>query len=140
MEESRKLRMEQIAEIQENKDFRSQTLELQRSGARQIQKILKETGILHTLIQSADKANYTTLIERQKIRLLRYIPTYNYTASLRRARALRCEGTCSWLLNRSEFQTWVDQTGPKHLWCHGIRKAHPNHTWCLYAAYSANSC
>jgi hypothetical protein len=47
--------MEQIAEIQENKDFRSQqTLELQRSGARQIQKILKETGNLHMLKQRAD--------------------------------------------------------------------------------------
>ncbi|KAF2681224.1 hypothetical protein K458DRAFT_82442 [Lentithecium fluviatile CBS 122367] len=102
IEENRKLRMEQIAEIQENKDFRSQqTLKLQRSGARQIQKILKET-------------------ERQKIRLLRNIPTHDYTTSLRRARALRCEGTCSWLLNRSEFQTWIDQTGPKHLWCYGI--------------------
>ena len=49
IEENRNLRTEQIAEIQENRDFRSQqSLELQRSGARQIQKILKETGNLHT--------------------------------------------------------------------------------------------
>jgi hypothetical protein len=68
------------------------------------------------------------LIERQKIRLLRLIPTHDYTTSLRNARELRCEGTCSWLLSRSEFQTWIDQTGPKHLWCYGIRKALPNHT------------
>jgi hypothetical protein len=55
IEENKKLRMEQIAEMQENKDFRSQqTLELQRSGARQIQKILKETGNWHTLMRGAD--------------------------------------------------------------------------------------
>lgn len=45
IEENRKFRMEQIAEIQVNKDFRSQqALELKRTGARQIQKIIKETG------------------------------------------------------------------------------------------------
>ncbi|KAF2803796.1 uncharacterized protein BDZ99DRAFT_163042 [Mytilinidion resinicola] len=102
IEENRTLRIKQIAEIQESRDFRSQqTLALQRSGARQIQKILKEA-------------------ERQKIRLLRYIPSHDYTTSLHHARALRCEGTCCWLLSRSEFQNWVDQTGSKHLWCYGI--------------------
>ncbi|KAF2031340.1 hypothetical protein EK21DRAFT_88059, partial [Setomelanomma holmii] len=102
IEENRKLRMQQIAEFQEYRDFRSQqTLELQRTEARQIQKILKET-------------------EREKIRLLRHVPTHDYTTSFRRARALHCEGTCNWLLSRSEFQTWIDQTGSKHLWCYGI--------------------
>ncbi|KAH8712110.1 hypothetical protein GQ44DRAFT_661085 [Phaeosphaeriaceae sp. PMI808] len=102
IEENRTLRVSQIAEIQENKDFRSQqTLALQRSGARQIQKILKEA-------------------ERQKTRLLRHIPCHDYMASLHRARAVRCEGTCSWILKRSEFQNWIEQIRSKHLWCYGI--------------------
>ncbi|KAF2785963.1 hypothetical protein K505DRAFT_344213, partial [Melanomma pulvis-pyrius CBS 109.77] len=102
VEENRTLRINQIAEIQESRDFRSQqTHALQRKGARQIQRILKEE-------------------ERQKIRLLQRIQNYNYTTSLNRARALRCEGTCSWLLSRLEYQNWIEQTGSKHLWCYGI--------------------
>lgn len=55
IEENRRLRMKQIADIQENRDFRSQqTLELQRSGAREIQKILKKIGDLHTSKQSVN--------------------------------------------------------------------------------------
>ncbi|KAH7132595.1 ankyrin repeat-containing domain protein [Dendryphion nanum] len=102
IEENRVFRMNQVAEIQENKGFRSeQTLALLQSKARQIQKILKET-------------------ERQKIRLLRHIPSHDYMTSLRRAQSLRCEDTCSWLINRPEFIDWVDQKGSKHLWSYGI--------------------
>ncbi|KAF7508070.1 hypothetical protein GJ744_009652 [Endocarpon pusillum] len=102
VEENRTLRQNQVAEIQENKYFRSQqTLALQQTEARQIQKILKEE-------------------ERRKIRLLRQIPNYDYTTSLHRAQALRCEGTSHWLLNRSEFRFWIDQIDLKHLWCYGI--------------------
>lgn len=47
MEENRTLRIKQVAEMHENKDFRSQqTFALQRTEARQIQKILKEEGNL----------------------------------------------------------------------------------------------
>ncbi|KAH0551473.1 hypothetical protein GP486_007313, partial [Trichoglossum hirsutum] len=99
-EENRILRPEQVAEMQENKNFRSQqTLALQRAEARQIQRILREE-------------------ERQKARLLLRIPNYDYAVGLRRARALRCEGTCHWLLNRPEFQNWIDPKGSKHLWCY----------------------
>lgn len=66
------------------------------------------------------------IVERRKIRLLRHVPSYDYTVSLNRARAQRCEGTCSWLLHKSEFQNWIDQKGSKYLWCHGIRTLFPN--------------
>ena len=47
IEENRILRLSQVAETQENKYFRSQqTLALQQTQARQIQKILKEEGNL----------------------------------------------------------------------------------------------
>jgi len=47
IEENRMLRLKQVAEMQENKDFRSQqTLALWQTQARQIQKILKEEGNL----------------------------------------------------------------------------------------------
>ena len=47
IEENRILRLRQVAETQENKHFRSQqTLALQQTQARQIQKILKEEGNL----------------------------------------------------------------------------------------------
>lgn len=91
-----------MAETQQNKSFRSQqTLALQQTQARQIQKILREE-------------------ERQKIRLLRQIPNYDYTIGLRQAQALRCKGTCHWLLNKPEFRGWIDQADSKHLWCYGI--------------------
>jgi hypothetical protein len=69
----------------------------------------------------SNKTNYVTALERQKIRLLQQIPNYDYTTSLRKAQALRYDGTCYWLLNRPEFRDWIDKNGPKHLWCYGIR-------------------
>ncbi|OCK72951.1 hypothetical protein K432DRAFT_430820, partial [Lepidopterella palustris CBS 459.81] len=102
IEENRMLRLQQVDEMQENKYFRTQqTLALQHTQARQIQKILKEE-------------------ERQRIRLLQQIPNYDYTISLRQAKALHCEGTCLWFLKRPEFRGWIDQTESKHLWCYGI--------------------
>ncbi|OCL01600.1 hypothetical protein AOQ84DRAFT_383587, partial [Glonium stellatum] len=102
IEENKIFRLEQAGVMQEGKYFRSQqTLALKQSQAREIQKILRDE-------------------ERQKIRLLRRILNYDYTNSLRQARALRCEGTCHWLLDKPEFRGWMEQTGPKHLWCYGI--------------------
>jgi hypothetical protein len=62
------------------------------------------------------------LAERQKIRLLREIPDYDYASSLRRVQAVRCEGTCLWLLGRTEFKDWIDRKDTEHLCCYGIRK------------------
>ncbi|KAF2204889.1 hypothetical protein GQ43DRAFT_477831 [Delitschia confertaspora ATCC 74209] len=74
---------------------------LQQTQYRQIQKILREE-------------------ERQKIRLLRRIPNYDYTVGLRQAQTIRCEGTCQWLLNKPEFRGWLDRKDSKHFWCYGI--------------------
>ncbi|CAN9448759.1 unnamed protein product [Alternaria alternata] len=102
VEKNNWFRVEQRAEIEASRDFRSQQRHaLQRTEVRQIQKILKKQ-------------------EREKIRLLRLIPSHDYTLSLRRARGLRCEGTCDWLLQRPEFREWVDLGNAKHLWCYGI--------------------
>ncbi|KAF2624033.1 hypothetical protein BU25DRAFT_493930 [Macroventuria anomochaeta] len=102
VEENNSFRIEQRAEIEASRNFRSQQRHaLQQTRARQIQKIVKEE-------------------ERQKIRLLQLIPSHDYALSLRRARGLRCEGTCDWLLQRPEFREWVDRRGAKHLWCYGI--------------------
>jgi len=128
-EENRSFRTVQVAEIQENRDFRSQqTLTLQRSEARQIQKILKDEGnfvVLSKGINFQNETDHMAIIERKKIRLLRLVPGYDYTRSFRRAQALRCEGTCSWLFKRPEFQNWIEQGGSKHLWCYGIRTILP---------------
>jgi hypothetical protein len=125
IEENRTLRLKQMAEIQENEYFRSQqTLALRQTQARQVQKILKEEG--NSLKPGEEKGslnrtNSFTTIERQKIRLLRRIPNYDYTINLRQAQGLRCEGTCHWFLNRPEFRSWINQTDSSHLWCYGIR-------------------
>ncbi|CAI6270740.1 unnamed protein product [Periconia digitata] len=101
-DESRAFRVTQTTDIQENRAFRSeQKLERQRINARQIQKILAKE-------------------ERNKIRLLRRIPNYDYAASLRRAQRQRCAGTSSWLPHKAEFRKWINGAGPKHLWCYGI--------------------
>lgn len=63
-----------------------------------------------------------TTAERQKIRLLREIADYDYTFSLRQARSIHCEGTCVWILSRTEFKDWADQRDTRHLCCYGIRK------------------
>jgi hypothetical protein len=130
IEENRTLRLKQMAEIQENAYFRSQqTLALRQTQARQVQKILKEEG--NSLKSgeekgSSNKTNSFTTIERQRVRLLRRIPNYDYTVGLRQAQALRCEGTCHWLLNKPEFRGWINQTDSSHLWCYGIRMWFPN--------------
>jgi hypothetical protein len=129
-DESRAFRVTQVAEIKENQAYRSQqALALQRSDARLIQKISAKEGNSVNLNRSIAFRTqpYLTYTERKKIRLLRLVTDYDHTASLRRAQALRCAGTCSWLLQRSEFQEWIDETGPKHLWCYGIRKVLPNY-------------
>lgn len=138
IEENRTLRIKQLVEIQENRDFRSQqSLVIQRTEARQIQKILKEEGNLFELSKRINIRPILIIrllyIERRKIRLLRHVPSHDYTISLNRARALRCEGTCRWVLDRAEFQNWIDQWCSKHLWCYGIRMISPNYTqWLLY--------
>ncbi|PSN59122.1 hypothetical protein BS50DRAFT_626869, partial [Corynespora cassiicola Philippines] len=102
VKENELFRVEQRTEIEASRDFRSRQMNaLQRANDRQIQKIIKEE-------------------ERQKIRLLRLIPSHDYTHSLRQAQGLRCEGTCDWVLRKPEFQNWADQSGAKHLWCYGI--------------------
>jgi hypothetical protein len=63
--------------------------------------------------------------ERQKIRLLREIPDYDYVSSLRQVQRIRCEGTCLWLLDRTEFKDWIDRKDTEHLCCYGIRKDPP---------------
>ncbi|KAF2465056.1 uncharacterized protein BDR25DRAFT_241071, partial [Lindgomyces ingoldianus] len=91
-----------------------------------------------TLRIKQKETNHLITIERQKIRLLRHIPSYDYTSSLHRARALRCEGTCRWILNQSEFRNWVDQRGSKHLWCYGIRTLSLTARSSCYSAHSVN--
>ncbi|PSN61265.1 hypothetical protein BS50DRAFT_157349 [Corynespora cassiicola Philippines] len=100
--ENEVFRVEQRTEIEASRDFRSRQMNaLQRANDRQIQKVIKEE-------------------ERQKIRLLRLIPSHDYAHSLRQAQGLRCEGTCDWVLRKPEFQNWINQSGAKHLWCYGI--------------------
>jgi hypothetical protein len=130
-DESRAFRVTQVAEIKETQAYRSQqALALQRSDALLIQKIFAKEGnsINSSRSITFGTKQYLTYAERKKIRLLRLVANYDYTASLRRAQALRCAGTCSWLLQKSEFQEWIDETGPKHLWCYGIRTVFPVET------------
>lgn len=129
-DESRAFRVTQIAERKETQAYRSQqALALQRSEARMIHKILAKEGnsVGPSRSITFETKQYLTYAERKKIRLLQLVTNYDYTASLRRAQALRCVGTCSWLLQKSEFREWIDETGPKHLWCYGIRTSFPNH-------------
>lgn len=129
VDESRAFRVTQTADIHENRAFRSQQeLERRRSDARQIQMILAKEGnyiLAGTLL--LERNNHLTSIERNKIRLLRLIPNYDYAGSLHRAQRLRCAGTCKWLPHKPGFQKWADGAGPKHLWCYGIRMVFPSY-------------
>ena len=72
----------------------------------------RDTGVVLLIIPT----------ERQKIRLLREIPDYDYSSSLHRVQNIRCEGTCLWLLSRTEFKDWIDRKDTGHLCCYGTRK------------------
>lgn len=62
------------------------------------------------------------LAERQKIRLLRKLPDYDYASALHRVQRKRCEGTCLWLHGRKEFKDWMLRKDTQHLCCYGTRK------------------
>ena len=56
------------------------------------------------------------IIERRKLRLYGAICTWDYTLPLRNARIERCDGTGTWLLSRTEFLKWKNDTQKAGLW------------------------
>ena len=56
------------------------------------------------------------IIERRKLRLYGAICTWDYTLPLRDARIERCDATGTWLLSRTEFLKWRDDTHKAGLW------------------------
>jgi len=75
---------------------------------------LKLENISHTLEGMLEVSNRSQILE--------WISTISYTSHHERISEGRLDGTCEWILARSEYRNWRDSSVSKLLLLRGIRK------------------